>query len=167
MPGDGDGYMATDGRLFAAISLNQDVGCLLAGGDDGIAMRQPFQQGGDVRGGHDLEELVGGIVCQPADFRGGIIHGKAFFRAESHDPSFVKTLLSGNLEMALVLEKEQAADPPEIVDPVRVVEVHAPASGLGREAAEEEYPGFLRQERLERMLFCVHGSARAVSLLQI
>ena len=40
-------------------------------------------------------------------------------------------------EVVFVVEVDEADDAPEVVDPVGVVEWHAPAVGLGRETAQE------------------------------
>ena len=49
----------------------------------------------------------------------------------------------------------QAHYPPEIIDPVGVIERHVPALRLWRETAQEKDPGIRRKKRFERMGF--HG----------
>ena len=50
----------------------------------------------------------------------------------------------------------QPHDAPEVVDPVGVIEWHAPAMRLGRETAQKQNPCILGQEGLKRMLLGVH-----------
>ena len=59
--------------------------------------------------------------------------------------------------MVLIGKMDDAHYAPEVVYPVGVVEWHAPAVRLGREAAQEEDAGARGQEGLERMEFGFHG----------
>ncbi len=130
-----------------------------ARGDEGVAGRDAGQQGGDVRGGDDLQEGVGGVVFEAAYLAGGVVEGEAFPGAKVPDSSFVETFFARHAEMILFPEVDDSHDPPEVIDPVGVVERHAPAVRLGREAAQEQDARALRQEGFEGVLLdrCWHG----------
>ena len=61
--------------------------------------------------------------------------------------------------MVLVAKMDQSHDAPEVIDPVGVIEGHAPAVGLRRKTAEEKDARSVRQEGLEGVLFSGHGLA--------
>ena len=124
-----------------------------ARGDEGMAVGDAGQQGRDVRGGDDLQEGVGGVVFEAAYLAGGVVEREAGVGAELPDPGFVEAFLAWHAEMILFPEMEDSHDPPEVVDPVGVVERHAPAVRLGREAAQEQDARVRGQEGLERVLF--------------
>jgi len=130
-----------------------------ARGDEGVAVGDAGQQGRDVRGGDDLQKGVGGVVFKAAHLAGGVVERQAGVGAELPDAGFVETLFARNAEMILFPEVDDSHDPPEIIDPVGVVERHAPAVRLGREAAQEQDACALRQEGFEGMLLdgCWHG----------
>lgn len=116
-------------------------------------MGDASQQSLDVGGGDDLQEGVGGVVFQPPDLAGSVVEGEALPGAELPNRPLVKPLLPRHAEMQLVPKVNQPHDAPEVVDPVGVVEGHAPAVGLGRETAQEQDAGVRGQEGLEGMLF--------------
>ena len=130
-----------------------------ARGDEGVAMGDAGQHGRDVRGGDDLQEGVGGVVFEAAYLACGVVEREAGVGAELPDPGFVEALLARHAEMILFPEVDDAHDPPEVVDPVGVVERHAPAVRLGREATQEQDARALRQEGLEGVLLrgCLGG----------
>ena len=139
------------GRWGGAEGLAEGVGGFFSGGDNGLALRDLPQQGGDVGRGHYLQELVGGVVFQAADGGGGVVHRYAGSGAEIHYV-IQSEFLGGNVhETVLVVEKYQAQNPPHVVDEIRVVKIYAPALGLGRETAQHQHLGISRQEWLERM----------------
>ena len=63
----------------------------------------------------------------------------------------------------IVPEVDLSHDPPEIVDPVRVVERHAPAVLLRRKTPQEQDSCTLRRERLERMFLNGHDRSDKVA----
>ena len=128
----------------------------LAGGDEGVAGWNPRQQGGDVGGCDHFQEGVRGIVPQPPYFAGGVIERQAGIGTELSDRGLVEPLLGRDAEMLLVPEVNQPHDPPEVVDPVGVIERHAPAVRLGRETAQEQDASAIRQEGFKWMLFGFH-----------
>ena len=148
---------AADGRDGAGVEGGDDLGGFLAGGDEGVAVGDAAEEGGDVRRGDDLEEGVGGVVLEAADFTGGVIEGEAGVGAETAYGGFVEAFFAGDAEMVFVGEVDQAHDPPEVVDPVGVVEWHAPPVLLRRKTSEEYNPRILRQERFERVSFSGDG----------
>ena len=116
-----------------------------------MAVGNAGEEPGNVRGCNHLQEGVGRIVLEAAHLAGGVIEREPGLRAESPHGRLVEALLFQEAEMVLVPEMDQAQDAPEIVQPVRVVERHAPPLGLGREAPQEQHLRPLRQEGLERM----------------
>ena len=130
-----------------------------ARGDKVVAVGDAGQQGGDVGGGDDLEEGVGRVVFQPPNLAGGVVERQAGVGAELPDPGFVEALLARHAEMILFPEVDDSHDTPEVVDPVGVVERHAPAVRLGREATQEQDARALRQEGFEGVLLrgCLGG----------
>ena len=125
------------GRDVAAKGIGSEAGGLLAGGDERSAIRNLGQQGRDVGGGDYLQEGVGGIVLEPAHFGGGVVERQTFLFAEGPDGSLVKTLLARDAKMSLVSKIDEPHNPPEIVDPVGVIEWHAPPMQLGRKTAQK------------------------------
>ena len=137
-------------------SLCHDGAGFFAGGDEGVAVGDTGQQRGDVGGGDDFEEGVGGVVLEAADFGGGVIKRQTFPRGERSYSSFVEALFANHAEVILVPEVNQPHDPPEVVDPVRVIKRHAPAVRLGRETPQKEDACAFGQEWLEWMFFYGH-----------
>ena len=140
-------------RDGATEGLCDDGAGFFAGGDEGVARRDAGQKGGDVGGGDDFQEGVGCVVFEAADFAGGVVEGESLLGAEGADGGFVEAFLGADAEVVLVAEVNQSHDAPEVVDPVGVVEWHAPTVRLGREAAEEQDAGVGRQERFEGVSF--------------
>ena len=129
--------MSADGRDGAGEGLGDDGTGFFAGGDESVAGRDSGQESGNIGGGDDFEEGVGGVVLQAADFGGGVVEGEAGVGTEGANQSFVKPLLARHTEVRLVPKVNQPHDAPEVVDPVGVIERHAPAVLLRRETAEE------------------------------
>ena len=150
---------SADGRGGAAELRRDLLRGLLAGGYQVVTVRNLPQQRRDVGRGNHLQEGVGGIVAEAAYRAGGVIEGEAFLRAEGADRGLVETLFAADAEMVLVAEVDEAHDAPEIIDPVRVEERHAPPFLLWRETPEEQDPCALRQERFERMRLDGHDFA--------
>ena len=147
-----DAHPAADGRDGTVEGLGGEGAGFLARGDEGVAVGDAGQQGRDVRGGDDLQEGVGGVVFEAAYLACGVVEREAGVGAELPDPGFVETLFAWHAEMILFPEVDDAHDTPEVVDPVGVVERHAPAVRLGREAAQEQDARALRQEGFEGVL---------------
>ena len=129
----------------------------MAGGDDGAAVRDALEEGGDVGGGDDFEEGVGGVVSETAHFARRVVEGEALIGTKGADGGLVEALFGRDAEVVFIGKMDEAHYAPEVVDPVGVVEWHAPAVGLGREAAQEEDAGARGQKWFERMAFGVHG----------
>ena len=122
-------------RHLASKHIGNDFRGLLAGGDQGVARRDLRQQGGDVGGLDYLQEGVGGVVPEAADLAGGVVEGQALIGAKLPDGGLVKSLFRDPAEAVFIVKEDEADDAPEVVDPVGVIEGHAPAVGLGRETA--------------------------------
>ena len=159
-----DVHVLSHGRDRATKGLRDDGAGFFAGGDEGVALGDAGEEGGDVGGGDHLQKGVGGVVAEAADFGGGVVEGESGLGAKRAYRSLVEPLLSRHAKMQLVPEMNQPHNPPEVVDPVGVVERHAPAMWLGRETAEEQDACSGRQERLERVLFGIHGSAKITGI---
>ena len=119
-----------------------------------------MQQCGDIGRCYYLQEGIGGVVFQAAYLCCGVIEGQAFLGAEVAYGWLVEAFFSDDAESVLIVEVYQAHDAPEVIDPVGVIERHAPAMGLRRETAQEQDLCVLWQEWLKRMLFCVHRPQR-------
>ena len=148
---DVDVHAAPHRRDPAAEPLRDDFRRLLPGGDKRVTVGNPGEQPGDVRGRDHLQEGVGRIVLQAAHLAGGVVEREPGLCAERPHGRFVEALLLQKAEMVLVPEMDQAQDPPEIVQPVRIVERHAPPLRLGRKAPQEQHFRPFRQEGFERM----------------
>ena len=146
----------SNGRHRAAKALGDDAGGLFSGGDEGLAGGDAPEQGRDVGGRNHFQESVRSVVAKAPYFAGCIVEGKTGIGAKLPDQDFVKALFGRDAEVVLVPEVDDAHDAPEVVDPVGVIERHAPAMRLGRETPEEQDACVLRQERLKRMLFDAH-----------
>ena len=97
----GEVHPAADGRDGAVEGLGGEGAGFFACGDEGVAGRDAGQQGGDVGGGDDLQESVGGVVFEAAYLAGGVVEGQTFPGAKLPDSSFVEALLSRHAEMIL------------------------------------------------------------------
>lgn len=146
-------YVSSHRRNRAAEGPGDDGAGFFAGGDEGVALRNTGQECRDVGWRDNLQEGVGGVVFQPPDLAGGVVEGEALPSAELPNRPLVKPFLPWHAEMVLVPEVDHPHDAPEVVDPVGVVEGHAPAVRLGREAAQEQDARVRGQEGLEGVLF--------------
>lgn len=132
---------------------SQDFGRLLPCCRNSFTIRDFVQQSIDIGGLCDFEELVGSIVLQPPDGCCRIEECNPLKSAEFNYPVFVEALCSRQNKVIAVVIKQKSADPPEIVDKIRVKEIDAPAFFLRRKASKEQHPCSRGQEWLERMLF--------------
>ena len=82
----------------------------------------------------------------------GVVEGQAVLGAEVFYGGLVEAFLVDDAEVVFIIKVDEADDAPEVVDPVGVIEWHAPAVGLGRETAQEEDPGVLGQEGLKGVM---------------
>ena len=57
--------------------------------------------------------------------------------AEFANIGLIEAFFFDDAEVVFIIEMYQADDAPEVVDPVGVIERHAPAVGLGRETAQK------------------------------
>ena len=122
------------------------------------------QQGCDVGGLDDFQKLVAGIVFQPAYLGGCVIEGQALFRCEVGDALSVEAFFSLNLETGLVAVMDESHDAPEVVHPVGVEEVHAPACLGRRKSAEEEGVCMGWQKGLKRVVLGGHVGCTVMRL---
>jgi len=82
---------------------------------------------------------------------GGIVEGDASCAQEGFDVALAETPGREVDEVVLVGKEHQSEDAPHVVLEVGIEEVHAPAAARWREAAQHEYTGAGRQERLQGM----------------
>ena len=156
-PGDIEGniHETAHWRGSAAEAGCEGMGGFFAGDNDVSASGDAGQQGRDVGGGDYFQEGVGGVVLQAANLAGGVVEGQAGIGTEGTDGGFVEAFLGRDAEVVFVAEVDEAHDAPEVVDPVGVIERHAPAVRLGRETPQEQDACTLREEGLKGMLFDV------------
>ena len=91
---------------------------------------------------------------------GGVVESQSVLCAEVFYGLLIEAFFFDDAEVVFIIEMYQADDAPEVVDPVGVIERHAPAVGLGRETAQKQHPGVLRQKWLKRVLLYIHRSQR-------
>lgn len=106
----------------------------------------------DVGWQDNLKELVRSIVLQASHGGGGVVEAYALVHQKGDDKVQAECLCRGINEMVLVTKENQALYAPMVVDEVGIVEVHAPAFPLRREAAQEEHTAVLWQEWVQRMV---------------
>lgn len=137
-PGHGHGELLLE--LFAGLT---------ARGDHVVAMGHLAKQDTQVGGLQNLEMVVGGIVAQAADACGGVVEGKAPLQAELDDALATEAFLVCEDKVLWVGEMQEAHDAPEVVDIIRIEEVHRPACPWRWKTAKEEKAPVFRQEGLE------------------
>ena len=126
-------------------------------------MGHTVQEGVDVGGQDNLQELVRGIVLQAAYGGGGVVEAYALVHQEGDDKVQAEGLCRGVHEMVLVTKENQALYAPMVVDKVWIVEVHAPALPLWRETAQEEHTAVLWQKGVQRMvLYPIDGAGNVL-----
>ena len=151
-------HIPTHDRYGTTKPFGDDAGGLFARGDQVAAGGDAGQQPPNIRWRDHFQKGIGGIVLQAPDFAGGVVECEALGGAELPNERFVKPLFCRDAEVILVAEMDDAEDAPEVVDPVWVVERHAPAVWLGRETAQKEHASPDGQEGLERMALRRSGS---------
>lgn len=140
-------------------------GGFLARSDDYTAMGHTMQEGMDVGGQDNLQELVRGIVLQAAYGGGGVVEAYAFVHQEGDDKVKAEGLCLGVHKIVLVAKEDESLDTPMVVDEVGIVEVHAPALPLRRETAQEEHTAVLRQKGVQRVvLYPIDGAGNVLGV---
>lgn len=124
-----------------------------------------MQEGMDVGGQDNLQELVRGIVLQAAYCGGGVVEADALVLQEGDDEVKAEGLCPGVHEMVLVAKENEALYAPMVVDEIGIVEVHAPALPLWRKTAQEEHTAVLWQKRVQRMV--LYPIDRAGNVLEV
>lgn len=123
------------------------------------------QEGMDVGGQDNLQELVRGIVLQAAYGGGGVVEAYALVHQEGDDEVKAEGLCLCIHEMVLVAEENKALYAPVVVDEVGIVEVHAPALPLWRETAQEEHTAVLGQKGVQRViLYPIDGAGNVLGV---
>ena len=124
-----------------------------------------MQEGMDVGGQDNLQELVRGIVLQAAYGGGGVVEANALVVKKGNDEVKAEGLCLGIHEMVLVAKENEALYAPVVVDEVGIVEVHAPALPLRRETAQEEHTAVLWQKGVQRMvLYPIDGAGNVLDV---
>ena len=116
-------------------------------------MRQLSQQGRDVCWLHHLQELVGGIVLQTTDGRGGIEEGKTFLLTEGHNLVYLEALGFKIHKMVLVAKKNLSLQSPVVIDKIRVEKIYTPPLALWWKATEKQHLRIFRKERTQGLVF--------------
>lgn len=116
-------------------------GSLLASGDNDFALRYLAQQRNNVGGLNDLEELVGGIVLQASNCRGGIKETYAFFFKETYDGGKAEGLVGNINEIVFIAKEKLSFYPPMVIDEIGIeeIEIFCPSLPLRRETAKEQH----------------------------
>lgn len=128
-------------------------------------MGHTVQEGMDVGGQDNLQELVRGIVLQAAYSGGGVVEAYALVHQEGDDEVKSEGLCLGVHKMVLVAKENKALYAPMVVDEVGIVEVHAPALPLRRETAQKEHTAVLWQKRMQRMvLYSIDGAGNVLEV---
>ena len=123
--------------------------------DNGPAIRDPAEQGTHICRLHDFKELVGSIVLEASYGSRGVEHRETIFIAERDDLRQFELLRSGIHEMVFLSEKDDSHYPPEIIDEIGVIELHAPPPGRWRETPQEQNLCMFGKERFERMTLSI------------
>ena len=128
-------------------------------------MWHTMQEGMDVGGQDNLQELVRGIVLQAAYGGGSVVEAYALVHQEGDDEVKSEGLCLGVHEMVLVAKENEALYAPVVVDEVGIVEVHAPALPLRRETAQEEHTAVLWQKGVQRVvLYPIGGTGNVLEV---
>ena len=123
------------------------------------------QEGVDVGGKDNLQELVRGIVLQTSHGGGSVVEAYALVHQEGDDEVQAEGLCRGIHEMVLVTKKDEALYAPMVVDEVGIVEVHAPSLPLRRKTAQEEHTAVLWQKGVQRMvLYAIDGESNVLGV---
>ena len=128
-------------------------------------MWHTLQEGVDVGGEDNLQELVRGIVLQAAYGGGGVVEAYALVLKKGNDEVKAEGLCLGVHKMVLVAKENEALYAPMVVDEVGIVEVHAPALPMWRETAQEEHTAILWQKGVQRMV--LYPIDRAGTVLEV
>ena len=124
-----------------------------------------MQEGVDVGGQDNLQELVRGILLQAAYGGGGVIEAYALVVKKGDDEVKAESLCLGVNKMVLVAKENKSLYAPVVVDEVGIVEVYTPALPLWRETAQEEHTAILWQKGVQRMV--LYAIDRAGNVLEI
>lgn len=128
-------------------------------------MGHTVQEGMDVGGQDNLQELVRGIVLQAAYGGGGVVEAYALVVKKGDDEIKTEGLCLGVHEMVLVAKENEALYTPVVVDKVGIVEIHAPALPLRRKTAQEEHTAVLWQKGVQRMvLYPINGAGNVLEV---
>ena len=128
-------------------------------------MGHTVQEGMDVGGQDNLQELVRGIVLQAAYGGGGVVEAYALVVKKGDDEVKAESLCLGVHKMVLVAKENKSLYAPVVVDEIGIIEVHAPALPLRRETAQEEHTAVLWQKRVQRMvLYVINGAGNVLEV---
>ena len=116
--------MFADGRHGEEQLLLEGFAGLAACGDDVVTLGQLTEQGTDVGGFENLEVIVGGIVAEATNRRGGVEEGKSLDLGKGHYGIVIETLLPRNDEVLGIGKEKETHDAPEVVDEIRIEKGH-------------------------------------------
>ena len=126
-------------RLIATELLHNHVSCLLTGCHDRLAFGNTLQHFCNIGSPDHFQELVRGIVLEPPDFTGRVIHCYTFLCRKTRTSFPVESLdlLTTFFchEILLVIMENQSPYPPHVVYPVGIEEFHRPAFACRRKAS--------------------------------
>ena len=84
---------------------------------------------------HNLQEIIACIVLEAVYLRCRVIKGETLLLCKSGNTFLVESLLALDLEIGLIIEKNQSHHSPEVIDPIGIEEIHRPTRPWRREAA--------------------------------
>ena len=124
------------------------------------AVRQAGQQLSHIDRADNFQKSIRSIAFQADNRFGRIMHSDPLFPAKRFDLFPIELLLPGASKIILVSPVQKPPDPPHVVVPIRVKEIHRPPGRPRRETPQQQKPGSFRQERLPRVAFHLTGNNR-------
>ena len=137
--------------------LLEQLACLGPGRNQTPTTGHLPKQSTDVGRLHNLQKFIACIVLEAVHLRCRVIKGKTLLLGKSGNAFLVESLFALDLEIGLIVEKDQSHHTPEVVDPVGIEEFHGPTRPWRREAAQEEHRSVAGKKRREGVGFEGHG----------
>ena len=112
--------------------------------DDSLALRQGSEHLMEVSLFDHHEVFVGGRSCSTTDLGAGIKQCDTFFFEKGLEQIQPESLCLGIDKVVLVVEENDAEDPPHVIDEIRVIEWHRPPLLCRRKGAQHQDAGTFR-----------------------
>ncbi len=137
--------------------LLKQLACLGPGRNQTTTIGHLPKQSTDIGRLHNLQEIIACIVLEAVHLRCRVIKGETPLLGKSGNTFLVESLFSLDLEIGLIVEKNQSHHTPEVIDPIGIEEIHRPTRPWRREAAQEEHRSVPGKKRSEWMSLDGHG----------